>query len=167
MKQIFILLLALPFLLLMKLFGFGRRDMVFLKDDHPDMDAAFRRARETLPHFLAKFREAPATAGNFCLKVRFATDGGGTEHIWVENIECLEDGFRARLANDPNSLPRHKLGDTVLFATDRVSDWAYAVNGVYHGHFTTRALLRHMSRGVRQQTLAMLGWEAGVPEIPA
>lgn len=136
--------------------------MVFLGEDHPEMAEAIVKARATLPEFIERLRNPDGRAGHFALKARFKVENGH-EHIWVGDLEVVPEGFKGKLANDPNEIKGVKLGDEVSVRSEMVTDWGYAIDGVYQGHHTTKVLLRHMSGKMRRQVEAAYGWTEGVP----
>jgi uncharacterized protein YegJ (DUF2314 family) len=157
LRLLLVVLLA-PVVLLVRLFGWGRRDMVTLPDDHPEMAAAIEQARATLPEFRRYLAAPERGMDNFGVKVRFPAEGGGHEHCWVGDLHPHGSGLVGKLGNEPNGLPNLRLGSTVHVADDDVTDWSYSRDGVYHGHFTTKALMPHLPRRTRQQVEAVFGW---------
>ncbi|HYC72566.1 MAG TPA: DUF2314 domain-containing protein [Opitutaceae bacterium] len=152
-------LLLLPLLLLAGLLGFGRRrDTVHLPEDHPEMAEAVAKARSTLPEFRRLLAEPGPGMSEFAVKARFPTSGGSTEHIWVGELESRGAGFVGKLANVPNDLHGLALGSVVDVTEEMITDWAYAKDGVYAGHHTTRVLLPHMSKKIRAKVEEAYGW---------
>jgi uncharacterized protein YegJ (DUF2314 family) len=160
--RILLLILLLPFLLLLRLLAGKREDMVHLPDDHPEMAKAIADARASLDEFRRHLAAPGPGMADFALKVKFPTggcDGSTVEHIWVDHLEAKGAGFTGKLANDPQSIPNAKLGSPVEIEEHLISDWAYSENGVFRGHHTTRVLLPHMSKKMRQQVEQTFGWE--------
>lgn len=156
--RILFLIVMLPFMLLMRLFGVGRRGIVMLPDDHPEMAAAIKQARETLPEFQRLLAAPEPGMANFGVKARFRVEGGGHEHCWVNDLEPRDFGVAGKLGNEPNSLPNLQLGSAVNVREDQITDWSYERNGVYQGNFTTKVLLPHLPRKLRRQAEAAYGW---------
>ncbi len=156
--RLLVILVLTPFVLLARLFGFGRRNIVTLPDDHPAMARAIQQARETLPQFRRLLASPAAGMDNFGVKVRFPVDAGRHEHCWVNDLELRESGIVGKLGNEPNALKDLKLGSQVTVSEDAITDWSYSHNGVYQGHYTTRALLPHLPAGMRRQVEAVYGW---------
>ncbi len=147
----------LPFLLLARLLGFGRSNLAYLPEGHPEMAEAFAQAKASLPDFRRLLSTPAPGMDHFAIKARFPVEGG-TEHIWVDHLENVGDGFRGKLANDPQGLPDLALGSVVDVAEDQVSDWGYAVDGVYQGHFTTKVIMKHSSKRMQKQIAEAYGW---------
>lgn len=152
-----------PLLLLGRLLGLGRPNMAYLPEGHPEMAEAAANARAALPEF-RRLLASPAGMANFAIKVRFPVPGGGSEHIWVEDLEPRGSGFFGKLANRPENLHGLVLGSTVDVTEDMISDWAYSRDGVYHGHFTTKVLLPRMNRRMRERVETVYGW-ANAPKF--
>lgn len=155
--RLLLLVLLAPLALLAKLLGLGRRNMIVLPDDHPEMANAIRQAKATLPDFHRLLVSPEPGMTHFGVKVRFPTDTGH-EHCWVNELEVRESKMSGKLGNHPNSLPDLHLGSTVNVSDDAITDWSYAKHGVYHGHFTTKVLMAHMPKRLRSQVEAVYGW---------
>ncbi|MFK5921283.1 MAG: DUF2314 domain-containing protein [Verrucomicrobiota bacterium] len=147
----------MPFRLILWLIV-GRSDLVGLPDDHPEMLAAKKKARESLPGFFRIMEGHSEELTEFSVKVAFPTDLGD-EHIWVSDLSLEARGLKGLLANDPNNIPGIKLGDEVVVEENRISDWSYCEGGVFQGHFTTKVLLPHMKEEMREQVMLACGWE--------
>ena len=160
--RILVLILLSPLILVLRLFGYkGREDMVYLPEDHEDMKKALAEARSTLPQFRQALLNPRPHTREFALKVRFPAEGGH-EHCWVGDLSVDGNGFKGKLANEPQSLSL-KIGDPVDVTEDMISDWAYFQDDVAQGHYSTRALLPHMSKKFKAKVLAVYGWEAAAP----
>lgn len=155
--RLLLLILFLPLLLLGRLLGFGRTNLAHLPEGHPEMAEAFAQARAPLPDFRRLLAAPGPGMEHFAIKARFPT-GCGTEHIWVDALEVRGDGFTGKLANDPEDLPGLALGSVVDVPADRISDWGYAENGVYRGHFTTKVIMKHSSKRMRKMIAQAYGW---------
>ncbi|MGV3754573.1 MAG: DUF2314 domain-containing protein [Verrucomicrobiota bacterium] len=142
-----------------RIFGFGHRpDMVYLPLDHPDMKAAIKLARESLPQFREALLNPPAGATGFTLKVAFPVVGGN-EHCWLREIQIKGESYQGLLDNVPDKLPKMRIGDPVEIPSADISDWGYMQNGVAQGFHTTRALLPHMKRRARKVVMKQFGWK--------
>lgn len=160
-----LLLLLLPFLLVVRLVS-RRRDMVYLPDDHEDMRRAVTEARSRLGEFRTVLQERRGDTDRFALKVRFPVEEG-SEHIWLESVELRGASFHGRIGNDPQHIPGLAFGSDLDVDETNVTDWAYFWGGKAQGHFTTRALLPHVSRKMRRTILAALGWTDADPCPPS
>jgi uncharacterized protein YegJ (DUF2314 family) len=118
-------------------------EVVFVGTTDPDMVAAIKQARETLPVFLKLAANPPNGTDGYKLKV-MVIDGGKTEHFWVTPFKALPDGFAGILANDPKVVKNVKVGQVVRFDTSLISDWGYTKEGRQVGSFTICVLLKKM-----------------------
>ena len=155
--RILLLIVFSPFLLLGKLLGFGRHDIAYLPEGHPEMKKAFAEARASLPEFRNALAAPAPDMANFAIKVRFPVEGG-SEHCWVDSLEARGSGFIGKLANAPDGLGGLRLGSVVDVSEEMISDWAYSRCGVYCGHFTTKVLLPRMSKRMRAKVEEVYGW---------
>jgi uncharacterized protein YegJ (DUF2314 family) len=155
--RLLLLLLLSPFLLLGRLLGFGRRDIAYLPEGHPDMAEAIATARATLPDFRRLLQTPGPAMKDFAIKAKFPVSGG-SEHCWVDHLEQHGVGFVGKLANQPDGVHGLRLGSTVDITEEMITDWAYSDAGVYCGHFTTKVLLPRMSKKMRRHVEAVYGW---------
>ena len=152
-------ILLSPMLLLGRVFGFGRPGIEYLPESHPEMAKAIGEALATLPEFRRLLASAEPGLSNFGIKARFPVEGG-SEHCWIGSLEMRGLGFSGKLTNRPERLRGLALGSTVDVTEAMVTDWAYAKDGVYYGHFTTKVLLPRMSKKLRERVEAIYGWSA-------
>jgi uncharacterized protein YegJ (DUF2314 family) len=120
----------------------ARRDeVVFVEKDDPDMAAAFRKARETLPEFLALARAPQSTASKLAIKIAIP-DGDGNEYFWLTQFAPRGDKYTGRINNTPRAAKQVKLGQVVEFSEAEIVDWLYVEDGKMHGNFTACAMLK-------------------------
>ena len=77
------------------------------------------------------------------------TDGKVTEHMWLSDVAFDGTRFSGRLSNRPNGVTGVKVGDTLTYETDRLSDWMYVADGKLVGGFTLRVLRDSVSPEAR------------------
>jgi uncharacterized protein YegJ (DUF2314 family) len=120
----------------------SKDDVEWVAKESPAMKAAFQRARDSLPEFLALIRSKPTGISDPSLKVA-VTDGGAVEYFWVGAIEVTSAGFTGVLNNQPRVVFKHRMGDRFSFARDQVVDWMYYRDGGRRmvGNFTACAIL--------------------------
>src|SRR5262245_50211953 len=76
-----------------------RRDGVaMVAPDDPEMTAAFRNARETLPGFLALVRKPRPTVTSYAVKIAIV-DGVETEFFWISPFRERGRQFTGRINN--------------------------------------------------------------------
>ena len=110
--------------------------------DDPDMAAAMRKARETLPGFLALARVPPPTVTTLAVKVAIED----REFFWITPFEQRGAKFSGRINNTPHMVKTVRLGQTIEFSEDEIVDWTYYDSGKSHGNFTACALLKREPR---------------------
>ncbi|MDF3020260.1 MAG: hypothetical protein K0Q92_1563 [Steroidobacteraceae bacterium] len=101
------------------------------------MNAAMRKARNTLAEFEARLSKPPATQQHIGLKGRFEEDGN-VEHMWIDDIEITAEGYRGKLGNHPVDIQSIDVGSEVLVKRENVSDWMAIDDGKLVGGFTLR-----------------------------
>jgi uncharacterized protein YegJ (DUF2314 family) len=107
-----------------------------------EMAAAIAKAQSMLEEFLSVWRARPAGTSDFRLKVRL-TEGGVSEHFWVQPFRTAGNGFEGKLANEPRMVKSVRNGQQISFNRAEVSDWGYFRNGKQVGSFTVCAMMRH------------------------
>jgi uncharacterized protein YegJ (DUF2314 family) len=155
--RLLLVILLSPLLLIARLLGYRRPPMVHLPEDHPEMAAAIAKAKATLSEFRRRLAAPEPDMSDFGIKARFKTPHGA-EHCWVGELQDTGSGFVGKLTVHPQSVEGLQLGSSVEITEDMITDWSYSQNGVFRGHYTTRVLLPHMSRRLREQVLAVYGW---------
>ncbi|KAF1045499.1 MAG: hypothetical protein GAK35_01370 [Herbaspirillum frisingense] len=121
----------------------GDDDVVFVSEKDPEMVAAIRQARASLPEFLKQAAHPPTGTEGYKLKVMI-TDGPRVEHFWVIPFKQEADGFSGTLANDPQVVRNVKGGQSIRFTSATVTDWGYTRNGRQVGSYTVCVLLKKM-----------------------
>ena len=120
----------------------ARRDQVVLiEKDDPDMAAAFRKARETLPEFLALANAPQSTATKLAVKIAIPA-GDGNEYFWLTQFAPRGDKYAGRINNTPRAAKQVKFGQVVEFAEAEIVDWLYMEGGKMRGNFTACAMLK-------------------------
>src|SRR5206468_10184779 len=69
-----------------------RDDVALVEKGDPDMAAAFRKARETLPEFLALARAPQSTATKLAVKIAIPA-GRDDEYFWLTSFEPRGDKY--------------------------------------------------------------------------
>ena len=120
----------------------ARRDEVvtFAKGD-PDMAAAYRKARETLPEFLALIRARETTVTKLAVKIAIPA-GVDDEYFWLTEVGQHGDKYVGRINNTPRSAKQVTFGQVVQFAEAEIVDWLYMEGGKMRGNFTACAMLK-------------------------
>jgi uncharacterized protein YegJ (DUF2314 family) len=118
-----------------------RDDVALVEKDDPDMAAAFRKARETLPEFLALARAPQSTATSLAVKIAIP-DADGNEYFWLTQFAPRGNKYTGRISNTPRAAKQVKLGQVVEFSEAEIVDWLYVEGGKMRGNFTACALLK-------------------------
>jgi uncharacterized protein YegJ (DUF2314 family) len=151
------LLASLSFCLLLSLStACSKRDKVInIEEDDPEMVAAIKTARETLPHFWQVYEKPTRGETNFALKVKI-TDKQGTEHFWATDIERRDGKVTGTINNDPNIVKSVKLGDRMEIPEADISDWLYMRDDKMIGNQTVKPLFKQMPADEVRQLKAMM-----------
>ena len=118
-------------------------EIVSVPKGDPDMEAAFRQARETLKGFLELARAPRSSITSMAVKVAIH-DRGETEYFWISPFKEKDGGFVGAIDNTPRSVRNVKLGQTITFQTSDIVDWPYRENGKMFGNYTACALLKQV-----------------------
>ena len=126
-------------------------DVHVLYNDDKEMDIAIDNARKTL----YKFKEAILSENpkfyNFALKQRFKVGESDGEHIWISEIEYIDEKFYGIVDDKPISTKEVKFGDTIQVSNSEITDWLYVDNDSVRGAYTTKVLLKRMSEKERNE----------------
>jgi uncharacterized protein YegJ (DUF2314 family) len=138
----------------------GELDVLRVRSSNPAINAAFTKARASLPAALAATikshgRFSPSLAVYVAVKVD--DPGRQIEFVWVDNLRRDGKGFAGTLASHPRYMPGKRLRSPISFLNPQIADWAVqAEDGRYYGYFTTRAMLAHMEDALAHQIRAIL-----------
>ena len=122
-----------------------RDEIVFAPSNDPQMNAAMRAARSSLPDFLAIISMPNRSLTSSALKIRMREDEQ-TEYLWVNPFKQTKDGLIGIVNNTPRLLIGVKDGDQIEFPERDVVDWMYVENGKMFGNYTGCVLLRKRPR---------------------
>jgi uncharacterized protein YegJ (DUF2314 family) len=138
----------------------------------PAMTAAFDRAAAGLDEFFAKWRNPPAGAERFSVKIGLTDTPGApgyaivrpgngasgfVEWFWTNHLRAEATGFSAQLSNDPEDLRNVSFGQVIHFARQDIGDWMYFQNGKIVGNATACPALAHASAEERRQMKEQYG----------
>jgi uncharacterized protein YegJ (DUF2314 family) len=112
-----------------------------VKKDDEDMAAAIRKARQTLPEFLALIREPRPTITSYAVKIGIPYSEG-TEFFWMSPLELRKDDIIGRINNTPRHATSVKRGQRIIFKEKDIVDWLYREAGWMYGNFTACALVK-------------------------
>ena len=118
-----------------------RDDLAVVDDDNPHMATALRRARETLPGFLALSRAPKPSMSVFSVKVAVPTPQGD-EYFWIGHFKQDDGHYSGRIDNTPRWATWLKEGAVISFSEIEIVDWMYLDGGAMRGNFTFCALMK-------------------------
>ncbi len=118
-----------------------RDDDVTLEKGDPDMAAAFRKARETLPEFLALVRARQTTVTKLAVKIAIPA-GDDDEYFWLTQVGQHGNKYTGRINNTPRAAKQVSFGQVIQFSESEIVDWLYMENGKMRGNFTACAMLK-------------------------
>jgi uncharacterized protein YegJ (DUF2314 family) len=127
------------------------------KDD-PDMAAAMRKARESLPAFLALARSPRPSTTAFAVKVGIR-DKAVVEYFWISPFVAKDGRYSGTIDNDPDTVKTIKLGDTISFDEREIVDWLYLDGGRLKGNFTMCVMLKRSPRAEAEEVMSKYGLE--------
>jgi uncharacterized protein YegJ (DUF2314 family) len=119
----------------------GRDQVATVAQGDPDMVAAMRKARETLPEFLAIALAPRPTITSLAVKIAVPA-GDNNEFFWISPFEPRDGKYVGHINNTPRMVKTVKLGQAIEFSEDEIVDWLYRENGKMRGNFTACALLK-------------------------
>lgn len=124
----------------------------------PVMAIAYKRARETLPEFLALVRSPRPSIKGFSVKVPIPYGSGNdAEFFWISPFEERDGKFRGRINNTPRLAKSVKLGQIIAFEQEDIVDWLYHENGKMVGNFTACALIKSEPPALQQAFMKHYG----------
>lgn len=137
----------------------SKRDAVVrVEQGDPIMAIAYKKARETLPEFLALMRAPRPTVKGFAVKVPIPY-GTGTdaEFFWISPIEERDGELIGRINNEPRLAKSVKIGQIIAFDGSQIIDWLYYENGKMVGNFTACALIKREPPAQQQAFMRQYG----------
>ena len=109
------------------------------------MNAAIKKARQSLPQFWSKLASPGSDETGFSLKVRI-DEGDIGEHFWLIDIERKGDVIFGTINNTPDEVKSVAMGQRIQIDPAHISDWMYMRNRKIVGNETMRALLPRMPK---------------------
>jgi uncharacterized protein YegJ (DUF2314 family) len=138
----------------------AQRDEIFkISRGDPDMAAAMRKARDSLPDFFAMMRAPAPSVRGFSVKVG-VRDGDEREFFWIAPFrETGGDRFAGEINNTPRSVRNVRRGQTIAFTRDEIVDWLYIDGTRMKGNFTMCPLLKNEPPSQAKAVLDRFGME--------
>jgi len=142
----------------------AQRDEVFGSPDFdPQMEAAFRKARETLDGFLAIAKSPPPTVSSVSVKIGIS-ERGKTEYLWITPFKATAAEFVGRVSNTPRWVRSVSRGQEIRFRREEIVDWMYidTAERRMYGSYTTCALLKREPPADAEQYRQRVGLKCDV-----
>ena len=116
-----------------------RRGVVDIDPNDPDMQAATRRAKDSVQEFLHRLAAPPSSQRSASVKVALEEEGR-MEYAWLAEPRIEGDHFVGRLDNNLVQIRRWRAGDMVRVPQTALSDWLAVDGGRLVGGFSIRVL---------------------------
>jgi uncharacterized protein YegJ (DUF2314 family) len=120
---------------------------VQFSSEDAQMEAAVRKAKETISQFFEAFFNSTERQKSFLLKVVFDV-AQRREHIWLADLHLGGAKPSGVIANEPN-IPSLKFMQRVEFEPSYISDWMYIDDAYLVGGYTTRVIRERMTPAER------------------
>jgi uncharacterized protein YegJ (DUF2314 family) len=135
-------------------------ELFVIPRNDPDMAAAMKKARSTLPEFLATMKSPTGTMRGFAVKVA-PREGKETEYVWITPFEPKDGGFSGIVGNTPRAMRNFKRGQTLQFAEREIVDWLYMDGDKMKGNFTSCPLLKKEPPAQAKAVMDRFGLDCG------
>jgi len=109
-----------------------------------EMNKAIETARKTIGVFTKALKSKSPDMEYFTIKQQFSGQDND-EHIWISNIQIIDEDFTGTVNNNPIYTTGIKLGDTITIDKARISDWMFFEKGVVRGGYTIKVIRNNMS----------------------
>lgn len=118
----------------------------------PEMEAAFREARDTLDSFIQKIGMTHPDRTLVAVKVRFVLPDSSTQDIWVDQITYQNGSFHGVMGDD---IPTLKLSvdDKIKIDRKEIVDWMIVEDGKLIGGYTIRLAYERMTPAQKERFL--------------
>ena len=131
-------------------------NVVSVHESDAEMNAAIAEAQATLRTFIEMTTAPSPNVTNATIKVKFPYDGGD-EHIWVNDVVHENGTFTGTVDEDPLYAPGVRAGQRVSVTADRISDWLVVEDGVLHGGYTIKVLIKSLPADQQKAIMAAYG----------
>lgn len=122
------------------------------------MEAAYKKAKDSLEGFLEMVKTAPPNIKAASVKVRIR-EGNHVEDFWVTPFRPESVGYGGFLQNEPATIRKYKLGDPIRFTRNDIVDWMYVDQSRKKviGNYTGCALLAKGPSAEREKARLQYG----------
>jgi uncharacterized protein YegJ (DUF2314 family) len=119
----------------------GGERMGFTQKGDPLMEEAKRKARATLPEFLALLKAPRPSITGMAVKIGIPYGRNDHEFFWVMDLAINDGQITGRLGNTPRFATSVSAGQMLRFTEADVVDWLYREDGAVKGNYTSCALI--------------------------
>lgn len=119
----------------------GGEQMGFIAKGDPLMADAVRKARATLPEFLALVKEPRTSVTGMAVKIGIPHGRNDHEFFWLMDLAISDGKITGRLSNQPRFVKNVSAGQMLRFTEGDVVDWLYREDGKVRGNYTSCALI--------------------------
>ncbi|WP_437188037.1 YegJ family protein [Planctomicrobium sp. SH668] len=131
--------------------------IIRIENDAPEMVAAVKKAKETLPKFWDKLENpGPGESGH---AVKFAIHDAETDEnevMWGTEVQRKDGKVTVTLNNKPQLIKNAKVGDRIEIKEEDIRDWMFMRKGKMVGNFTIVPLLKSMPKKDAARLKAMM-----------
>ncbi len=130
--------------------------IVSVQSDDSEMVAAMQNARDHFPEFWtvisADHKRVIPLFASAMVKAYFSDDDApeGGEHMWVGSIDYDGKMISGVLMDTPGHVRSVRMGQSVSFPIERLSDWLFIRDGKAVGVFTVQLLRTRMTSEQRE-----------------
>ncbi|HET9865214.1 MAG TPA: DUF2314 domain-containing protein [Steroidobacteraceae bacterium] len=128
----------------------GQPPVSMVGDDDPEMNTAIHKAQVSLDEFERRLTDPPPKQTYISLKGRFER-GGVVEHIWLNQVRVVPEGYRGNIGNEPLNIPDLRYGQEVLLPREDVSDWLAIEDDHLIAGYSVRLLRSRLTPAERVQ----------------
>lgn len=143
----------------------GEPPVIEVADDDAEMTKAIQDARSTVDVFVKHLQDPGPDQTYFSIKGQFK-EGDKSEHMWLSEVSFKDGEFHGKIGNEPNSLRKIKLGDSVKVAKGEISDWMIIEDEELRGGYSMRLLRNRMSPEERKRFDASIGMTVNETILP-
>ena len=134
-----------------------RPDVVSVKGDDAEMEAAKAKGRSTLPIFYQRLAAPAGDEGDFAIKFNL-TPNGDVEFIWAGELQFDSKGKLSGVLHNVPIDTRFQQGQRVAIDQAEIIDWGYRKGAIIQGNHTTRVILGRMPADQAAAVRSSLGW---------
>lgn len=122
-----------------------------VKSDDLEMISTIEKARKSFADFVVAFKSDNSNYDNFSIKIPLKTNDNSLEHIWLSQIEIVNNEYYGIIDNLPVNVKDKYIGSRLKINPNTISDWMYLDNGKLRGGYTILLLRSYMSVAERNE----------------